>query len=131
MSLMLLFVNFLSGQNINEIADASYSDMLSDVDIEASYGPMNSANSLSVYPHIIKKAQVFVLHFDHKIKGSYKVDLVDASGNHIETVYNSQLSVFDAKSSLSLEVYTPLETGMYYVVLSTKDFSQATKLMKF
>jgi len=79
----------------------------------------------------VKEAQVFVLYFNNKIEGNYTVDLVDSSGTLVETVYNSQLSVFDAKSSLSLEVQTPLESGMYYVVLSSKDFSQATKLMKF
>jgi len=128
---MLLISNFLSGQNINETADASYSSLLADVDIEASYASLPAKQNLAVYPRVVKKAQVFVLYFDHTIDGNYTVELVDASGEQIETIYNSQLSVFNARSSLSLEVQTPLESGMYYVVLSTKNFSQATKLMKF
>ena len=128
---MLLITNFLSGQAVTQTADASYSDMLSNIKLEASFGSFTANRSLAVYPRIVKEAQVFVLYFNNKIEGNYTVDLVDSSGTLVETVYNSQLSVFDAKSSLSLEVQTPLESGMYYVVLSSKDFSQATKLMKF
>lgn len=105
--------------------------MLNDVVLEASYGTFNVSSNLTVYPRVVKKAQEFVLYFDYQIEDNYTVELVDSNGNHIETIYNSQLSIFNAKSSISLEIFTPLIPGMYYVVLSSKDFSQATKLMKF
>ena len=127
----MLLPSFLSAQSIASSASAANIDLAADIDLEASFGTMPASNSMSVYPRIIKKAQVFVLYFDYEIKEAYTVNLVSASGELIETIYNSQLSVFNAKSTLSLEVQTPLEAGMYYVVLSSNDFNQATKLMKF
>ncbi len=112
--------------------DQSKADIMEDdISIEASYGTMTTSNSLSVYPRVIKNAQDFVLYFNFKIKEPYLIDVMSSSGELVETIYNSQLSVFNAESSINLSIKTPLDGGMYYIVLTSKDSSQATKLIKF
>lgn len=130
--LIILLPYFISGQSDVDQLIAGTSDIYkSEIILEPSFSPAAKSNSLSVYPRIIKEAQVFVLYFSEVIEDPYCVEIFDSSGASVEIIYNSQLSVFKAKSSLNLEVMTQLEPGMYHVVLSSKEKSQATKLLKF
>lgn len=130
--LIILLPYFISGQSDATNLIAGTTDILkSEVIVEPSFNTFSSLNSLSVYPKVIKDAQVFVLYFDHLIEGPYYVELKDRYGETVEVIFNSKLSVFKAKSSLNLEVNTLLDPGLYHVVLYNEDFSQATKVIKF
>ncbi len=130
--LIILLPYFISGQSTVDQLIAGSNDILkSEVLLEPSFSAIVKTNTLSVYPRIIKEAQVFVLHFNQSITDPYCVEIFDSEGVSVEMIYNSQLSVFKAKSSLSLEIMTPLEPGLYHVVLTSKEKSQATKLLKF
>ena len=130
--LIILLPYFISGQSDANYMLAGDSDILkNEVILEPSFNTFKSENSLSIYPKVIKEAQVFVLYFDHVIDGPYYVELKDSNGETVEVIYNSKLSVFKAKSSMNLEVNTPLDPGMYHVVLYSQNFSQATKMIKF
>ena len=130
--LIILLPYFISGQSdTNNLLVGTESYLDDEVVLEPSFGKVTIPNSLSVYPKVIKEAQVFVLYFNHLIEGPYYVELKDSQGESVEIIFNSKLSVFKARSSINLEVHTPLEPGMYHVVLYTENFSQATKMIKF
>lgn len=104
---------------------------LDEVSLEASFSEPKVSNSISVFPHVLKKNQEFVVDFNYTEGDPFEIEVRDSEGTTIEMIYSSQLSVFKAQSSITLQIHTPLEAGMYYVVLKSKKVNLGAKLIKF
>jgi len=104
---------------------------MDEVEVAAHYSSPAISNEISVYPHVLKKNQEFVVDFNYLEGDPYEIEVRDSAGGLIEMIYSSQLSVFKAKNSITVQIHTPLETGLYYVVLNSKNVKIATKLLKF
>ncbi len=104
---------------------------MEEVALEASYSAPEVSNSIAIYPHVLKKNQEFVLDFSYSEVDPFEIEVRDAEGSVVEMIYSSQLSVYEAKNSMTLQIHTPLDAGMYYVVLKSKKVNLGTKLIKF
>jgi len=128
--LCLLPINLLGQVDRNDLVSSEQIAM-DEIALEAHYSSPVSSNNISIFPHILKKNQEFVLDFNYSEKDPFEIEVRDSEGSVIEMIYSSQLSIFEAKNSITLQIHTPLESGQYYIVLNSKNVKLGTKMIKF